>query len=132
MTELQMGLIGLGAAAVVGVLAYNKWQERRHRKLAESMLKPGHDDVLLGDESPPKKAARSEPELRDEVRPGGAGRREPVMSDSDGTDVGATGGEEMPLRVKRAGRCPACPTSPPSRRWRRMSRNCPPDGFPAA
>jgi hypothetical protein len=98
MTELQMGLIGLGAAAVVGVLAYNKWQERRHRKLAESMLKPGHDDVLLGDESPPKKAARSEPELRDEAGPDGTGRREPVMSDSDGSDVGATGGEEMPLR----------------------------------
>ena len=31
MTELQMGLIGLGCAAVVGVVAYNKWQEYRHR-----------------------------------------------------------------------------------------------------
>ena len=48
MTELQMGLIGLGATAVVGVLAYNKWQEYRHRKLAEAVLKPQHDDVLLG------------------------------------------------------------------------------------
>ena len=32
MTELQMGLIGLGALAVVGVVAYNKWQEHRQRK----------------------------------------------------------------------------------------------------
>ena len=48
MTELQMGLIGLGATAVIGVLAYNKWQEYRHRKLAEAVLKPQHDDVLLG------------------------------------------------------------------------------------
>ena len=38
MTELQMGLIGLGATAVVGVFAYNKWQEHRHRKLAEAVL----------------------------------------------------------------------------------------------
>ena len=47
MTELQMGLIGLGAAAVVGVFGYNKWQEMRQRKLAEAVLKPQHEDVLL-------------------------------------------------------------------------------------
>jgi FtsZ-interacting cell division protein ZipA len=47
MTELQMGLIGLGATAVVGVVAYNKWQERQHRKLAEKMLNAQHEDVLL-------------------------------------------------------------------------------------
>jgi FtsZ-interacting cell division protein ZipA len=47
MTELQMGLIGLGASAVVGVLAYNKWQEHKHRRLAEKMLKAQHEDVLL-------------------------------------------------------------------------------------
>ncbi|MFZ2853419.1 MAG: cell division protein ZipA C-terminal FtsZ-binding domain-containing protein [Rhodocyclaceae bacterium] len=48
MTELQMGLIGLGVTAVVGVLAYNKWQEHRHRKVAEQVLGTPHDDVLLG------------------------------------------------------------------------------------
>ena len=47
MTELQMGLIGLGATAVVGVFAYNKWQEYRHRKLAEKVLDVHHADVLL-------------------------------------------------------------------------------------
>lgn len=49
MTELQMGLIGLGAFAVVGVLAYNKWQESKHRKIAERMMTGQHADVLLGD-----------------------------------------------------------------------------------
>lgn len=49
MTELQIGLIGLGAAAVVGVAAYNKWQEYRHRKLAEQVLNANHADVLLDD-----------------------------------------------------------------------------------
>ena len=47
MTELQMGLLGLGALAVVGVLGYNKWQEARQRKQAESVLKASHPDVLL-------------------------------------------------------------------------------------
>lgn len=47
MSELQLGLIGLGTIAVIGVFAYNKWQEHRHRKLAERVLQHGHADVLL-------------------------------------------------------------------------------------
>lgn len=47
MTELQYGLLGLGATAIIGVLAYNKWQEHKHRKLAEQVLKARHADVLL-------------------------------------------------------------------------------------
>jgi hypothetical protein len=82
MTELQMGLIGLGATAVIGVLGYNKWQEYRHRKLAEAVLKPQHDDVLLAD-APAKvaPAVRSEPELRVELPAAPAERREPVLAD---------------------------------------------------
>ena len=49
MTELQLGLIGLGGVAVVGVFAYNQWQEYRHRKLTEAVFKPQHEDVLLGE-----------------------------------------------------------------------------------
>lgn len=66
MTELQMGLIGLGAVAVVGVFAYNKWNEYKHRKLAEQLLNAQHTDVLLNDvetrETAPVFTA-SEPEL---------------------------------------------------------------------
>ena len=87
MTELQMGLIGLGALAVVGVFGYNKWQEGRHRKLAESLLKPAHDDVLLGDA--PKVAPkatpveRSEPEIGIEEAGTHAGERlEPMMANT--------------------------------------------------
>lgn len=47
MTELQLGLMGLGGAAIVGVVAYNKWQEYKHRKLAEQLLQARHTDVLL-------------------------------------------------------------------------------------
>ncbi|MBP5986897.1 MAG: cell division protein FtsZ [Azonexus sp.] len=86
MTELQLGLIGLGATAVVGVFGYNKWQEYRQRKLAQAVLKPHHDDVLLGDSAAraPQAVApeeRSEPEIRVEAPPVSGERIEPVFVD---------------------------------------------------
>ena len=46
-SELQIGLIGVGIAAVVGVVAYNKWQESRHRRRAEEAFGGDQADVLL-------------------------------------------------------------------------------------
>ncbi|MGV0976456.1 MAG: cell division protein ZipA C-terminal FtsZ-binding domain-containing protein, partial [Azonexus sp.] len=82
MTELQLGLIGLGAMAVVGVFAYNKWQEYRHRKLAEAVLKPRHDDVLMDDApTTDAPAVRNEPALRAAAPVAVPERREPVLAD---------------------------------------------------
>ncbi|MCX8146603.1 MAG: ZipA, partial [Azovibrio sp.] len=47
MSELQMGLLALGGVAVLGVFAYNKWQERQHRKVAERVFQQPGEDVLL-------------------------------------------------------------------------------------
>ncbi len=86
MTELQLGLIGLGATAVVGVFGYNKWQEYRQRKLAQAVLKPHHEDVLLG-ESTARVAPvvapieRSEPAIRIEAASVVEERIEPVFVD---------------------------------------------------
>ena len=52
MTELQIGLIGLGVVAVVFVVVYNTWQEYRHRKLAQEVLSAQHEDVLLEPSEP--------------------------------------------------------------------------------
>ncbi|MDR3157752.1 MAG: cell division protein ZipA C-terminal FtsZ-binding domain-containing protein [Zoogloeaceae bacterium] len=38
MNELQIGVLALGGVLIAGVLAYNKWQEIRHRKMAERMF----------------------------------------------------------------------------------------------
>lgn len=85
MTELQMGLIGLGATAVVGVFGYNKWQEFRQRKLAEAVMKPHHEDVLLGDGPKTAQQApvaeRNEPEIRVDAGPSVEERVEPVFVD---------------------------------------------------
>lgn len=79
MTELQMGLIGLGATAVVGVLAYNKWQEYCQRKLAEALLRPEHEDLLLAERP---KASSGDPEVQDEFTAVAGERREPVFADA--------------------------------------------------
>jgi FtsZ-interacting cell division protein ZipA len=46
-SELQIGLAALGVAAVVGIVAYNKWQERKQRRHAEQAFASDHRDVLL-------------------------------------------------------------------------------------
>ncbi len=48
MSELQLGLLAIGALVVAGVLAYNRWQERGARREAGRGLAfgPGHLDVL--------------------------------------------------------------------------------------
>src|SRR3954469_22708726 len=50
MTDLQLGLLAIGALAVVAVVVYNRWQERAARRDAEQAFGSGHADVLLGDE----------------------------------------------------------------------------------
>jgi hypothetical protein len=103
-----MGLIGLGATAVVGVFGYNKWQEYRQRKLAEAVLKPHHEDVLLAKagrpapEAAPAVIERSEPEMRVEA--------------------------PQPLRRAPSSRCSPIrhrPTWWTTWRWRLKTRRCP-------
>jgi FtsZ-interacting cell division protein ZipA len=52
MSELQLALLGAGAVAIALVLAYNLWQERKHRKAAEQLFKGDQQDVLLKDAPP--------------------------------------------------------------------------------
>ncbi|MDP2808626.1 MAG: cell division protein ZipA C-terminal FtsZ-binding domain-containing protein [Rhodocyclaceae bacterium] len=65
MNDLQSALIALGAAAVAGVWAYNRWQERTQRKLAEKVFHGGPPDVLMkgqgGQEGAEPPAERIEP-----------------------------------------------------------------------
>ncbi len=85
MTELQIGLIGLGTAAVVAVFGYNKWQELRQRKIAEALLKPKHEDVLFSGGTAKADAApaeRAEPVLGDPLAAPASERREPVLGET--------------------------------------------------
>ena len=58
MTDLQIGLLVIGAAAIAGVLIYNRVQERATRREAQRFFGSEHVDVLLDE--------RQEPEVRRE------------------------------------------------------------------
>jgi FtsZ-interacting cell division protein ZipA len=59
MTDFQLGLIAIGALAVVAVLAFNKWQERAYRREAQTAFESRHADVLL--DTPAGQMPRVEP-----------------------------------------------------------------------
>jgi len=73
MSDLQLGLLAIGAAVVIGVLAYNKWQEVRFRRQSEGHLKSRHDDVLMAEQS------ATAPGQGGQQQPGGAERVEPTF-----------------------------------------------------
>ncbi|MDP2795739.1 MAG: cell division protein ZipA C-terminal FtsZ-binding domain-containing protein [Sulfurisoma sp.] len=87
-SDLQIALIGVGAAGVGGVWAYNKWQERKHRQLAERILHGGEQtDVLLGSAEADRVVTttdadeRIEPGERVEPVPLAAAEVSPVVND---------------------------------------------------
>ncbi len=85
MSELHWGLAGLSVIVVGGVYAYNSWQEYRHRKVAESVLRPEHDDVLLKVQA-----------VRPSVDEAAVERLEPVFAE-EGPDL--LGAEEPELEL---------------------------------
>jgi ZipA, C-terminal FtsZ-binding domain len=48
-SDLQLGLLGIGVIVMVAVIAYNKWQEIKLRRRAEAAFASGHRDVLFGE-----------------------------------------------------------------------------------
>lgn len=93
MTELQWGMIGLSATVVVAVYAYNKWQEYRHRKVAEAMLKPEHDDVLLNGAARPARRERQPEAPAARVEPAWAPAPDARPDERDEDFVEADAGE---------------------------------------
>lgn len=47
MSDLQLSLLGIGLLVIAGVVAYNWWQERSYRRLAQQRFHSQQDDVLF-------------------------------------------------------------------------------------
>jgi hypothetical protein len=65
MTDLQVSLIAIGIAIVVGVISYNKWQEYKTRKTVERAFSDDQHDVLMHGENAAAPHARVEPGFTD-------------------------------------------------------------------
>ena len=62
MTDLQLALLALGGVFIVGVIAYNVWQERRARAKAERAFGAAKADALF-DAPPAQPPERREPTI---------------------------------------------------------------------
>jgi FtsZ-interacting cell division protein ZipA len=66
MTDLQLSLFGIGGTLVVGLFAYNRWQEYKARKTVDTAFGDGDDDVLLKAD---QAEVRQEPSLDEPAEP---------------------------------------------------------------
>lgn len=67
MSELQISLIAIGIAVVIGVVFLNWMQQRRYRRKAEEAFGRKHEDVLLGAGASVEVDERIEPQLGKEL-----------------------------------------------------------------
>jgi FtsZ-interacting cell division protein ZipA len=88
MSELQVGLLGVGAVIVVAVFLYNKWQERRYGRQAEAGFASRHEDVLMRSGGGAGQGTSPTPSESDRVEPvlvafegEGAAASEPALSE---------------------------------------------------
>ena len=82
-SELQIGLVALGVAVVIGILVYNKWQDNKQRRYAERAFRAEHPDVLLepgASEAPVVSSGDVEPTVGPQ-EPVVATGAEPVLSE---------------------------------------------------
>jgi hypothetical protein len=91
MSDLQVGLLGVGVVIVAAVFLYNKWQERRYQREAEAGFASRHEDVLMRSGGGPGQGTpvilsgseRVEPALDSfAAEQEGAGASGPVLSES--------------------------------------------------
>ncbi|TCV90150.1 cell division protein ZipA C-terminal FtsZ-binding domain-containing protein [Sulfurirhabdus autotrophica] len=57
MSDLQISLLGIGAIVIAGVFVFNRFQERKFRRIADAHFKSKHDDVLLDSTANPEKSS---------------------------------------------------------------------------
>lgn len=111
MSDLQIGLLVVGAAVVVAVLVFNWIQERRFRKQADAAFQVPVADALMQDESAHATHDRIEPALREPVPDGS---EEPGVEPSPvHAHVGMAASDETvaPVEAPAPVRQPASPSA---------------------
>ncbi|HSD41060.1 MAG TPA: cell division protein ZipA C-terminal FtsZ-binding domain-containing protein [Burkholderiales bacterium] len=106
MSDLQLGLLGIGVIVVVGVIAYNKWQEVKLRRRAETAFASSHHDVLFGGRAENREGPQADVARTPTGTPGAGERVEHTLGDavaeagsSQPEDVQAVSGPRLDAAV---------------------------------
>ncbi len=97
MTELQISLIVIGAIIIIGVIAYNKWQEYRAHRKVERAFADAPDDVLMQSAVADDSDLRREPVFFQNTV-AGVRLEDPAMN----TDISVTGFASVPDEAVQA------------------------------
>ncbi|WP_374516884.1 cell division protein ZipA C-terminal FtsZ-binding domain-containing protein [Undibacterium squillarum] len=95
MTDLQLSLFGIGGTLVVGLFAYNRWQEYKARKTVDTAFGDGDDDVLLKSD---QTEVRQEPSLDEpaDQQPARQKKAEAVSAPEVNAPVATDGDADIP------------------------------------
>ncbi|HVY07629.1 MAG TPA: cell division protein ZipA C-terminal FtsZ-binding domain-containing protein [Burkholderiales bacterium] len=106
MSDLQIGLAGLGALMVASVVAFNWWQERKFRRRSQETFPGRHEDVLLDQPAVaptmPAAIAREAQEQERRIEPSMEPRLEPSLAAPSEAPVAAPIPEAPVSDVPRA------------------------------
>ncbi len=88
MSPLQLALLGIGAALILAVVAYNKWVERKAARATRAAFGEGDEDALLRPTSPREEPVlRAEPVLDGDLTPMAQAPRAEEMAFDDETEL---------------------------------------------
>ncbi|MDQ9171517.1 cell division protein ZipA C-terminal FtsZ-binding domain-containing protein [Oxalobacteraceae bacterium R-40] len=90
MTELQTSLIAIGGTVIVGVFAYNKWQEYRAKKNVERAFSSDPEDVLMKTEPQLAQNESGSQEDGSAVLPQGEVTADPLVEHAQEADESAS------------------------------------------
>lgn len=105
MNDLQISLLIVGAVVVLGIVGFNRWQERKLKHRAEELFKADYDDVLLERGETAEAEAHEAPE----------GRVEPTFGGNFAMPEDDVPSDDMLIREAEAEEPQAPPAVEPSR-----------------
>jgi len=114
MSDLQIGLLVVGAAVVVAVLVFNWIQERRFRKQADAAFQVPVADALMQDEATHATHDRIEPALREAVFDGDADRAVDTSPAHSNAGLSVSDAAVVPVEARPAPSVEQRPASPPA------------------
>jgi hypothetical protein len=100
MNDLQLAIVGIGAALIAGIWGHWKWQEFRHRKVAQRLLDPTQGDALFARPTGELPVVARSGKKKDE--PAVAERREPVIEIADPDDESDEASQFVPELTETA------------------------------